>query len=699
MGFPFFVSLPDDARPPETQNQGEETPLYIKHAEITETKPCFASYKRVKNFLLLRYLVSTRGLDVLEDLMVVKFSSNDKNFIIETLKKGIECNGSQYHYLGQSGSQLRNRICFMINASLSDMHSLLTKFENFDDIFPLARRSQKIALLFSPFERSLELKAGQYDVIDDITSTLGTYVFTDGCGFMSSELAKDVQNLYNLSYTPSVVEVKFKSFSGVLVRFNEMPNLRVKALFRNSMSDFATSHKAMSEMNTLGITGFSQPYSLGYLDTQTVMLLAEGGISHEYLETLQSNYYEVLERLEDKTYAGYFLRTTGKDDLLQTFQREGMSHSIVQELQNLKANEIENMKGGKIAAEKNKEHEDNEQSQEINREGAERCDLKTTDTFAEDPSSTTDEVLFAKNMNEASDFRILTPDARVVYGVSDPYGQLKHGECFFQPTLHEAEHNAFSFAEFVLVMRRPSYHVGDVRVLKLTHGNEAYKDLYDCVVFPTRGARPHAIECAGGRVGGDKFFVCWDQRLVPRFISRPYTGYIANSSSNIARKLKEVTKSLKCVEKKPESASEARKKQHEAHQACMEHFSHFKEYENLRQRATELFAKYASLFGSSCTECELLKKMLLRDFDWSEHYDQVDKKLSQLEEAHEKEIKRLTKFSHSAPLPSSSRDSSVLDRLLISLQWKKPPFRPGDDVWNKMKARSVTFVESQTNLS
>ena len=110
--------------------------------------------------------------------------------------------------------------------------------------------------------------------------------------------------------------------------------------------------------------------------------------------------------------------------------------------------------------------------------GGPLCDVTTTTTSAEDPSAKTDEV---------KDFRILIPDSRVVYGVSDPYGQLKHGECFFQPTLHEAEQNSFSFAEFVLVMRRPSYHVGDVRVLKLTQGKKAYKDLYDCIVFLARG--------------------------------------------------------------------------------------------------------------------------------------------------------------------------------------------------------------------
>ena len=367
------------------------------------------------------------------------------------------------------------------------------------------------------------------------------------------------------------------------------------------MSDLTASSVAMNDMNTLGIVGYSQPYSLGYLDTQTVMLLEEGGASREYLETLQNNYYEVLDRLEDKTYAGYFLRTTGNNDLLQAFQRDGMTEEIARKLQTLRKEEIENMKTRKIV-------NDNDEIKF-------QSDLKTKDALAEGSNSSSGDDHFNQDTNQAFDIRVLTPDARVVYGASDPYGQLRYGECFFQPTLHEAERNAFSFAELVLVMRRPSYHAGDVRVLKLTHGNETYKDLYDCIVFPTRGARPHANECAGGRVGGDKYFVCWDQRLVPRFIGSPYIGYISNSSSKIVNKMKEVSKSLKCIEKRPASNLEETRKQQQARQELVEYFGHFTDYEELRSRATELFLKFASLFGSSCIECEQLKKMFLREFD------------------------------------------------------------------------------------
>jgi hypothetical protein len=41
-------------------------------------------------------------------------------------------------------------------------------------------------------------------------------------------------------------------------------------------------------------------------------------------------------------------------------------------------------------------------------------------------------------------------------------------------------------------------------------------------VFPTKGPRPHPDECSGGDLDGDKFFVSWDQLLIPEWIANPF---------------------------------------------------------------------------------------------------------------------------------------------------------------------------------
>ena len=88
-------------------------------------------------------------------------------------------------------------------------------------------------------------------------------MFTDGCGLMSCTPSQDVKTLCNLPCAPSVVEVIFKGFRGTLVRFNDMPNLKVKALFRNSMSDISSRQNVMRSWKTLGIVMFLAAVLIG----------------------------------------------------------------------------------------------------------------------------------------------------------------------------------------------------------------------------------------------------------------------------------------------------------------------------------------------------------------------------------------------------------------------------------------------------
>ena len=110
-----------------------------------------------------------------------------------------------------------------------------------------------------------------------------------------------------------------------------------------------------------------------------------------------------------------------------------------------------------------------------------------------------------------------------MFGVCDPFNELEYGECVFQPTLFdEVQMAEFQAAQEVMVVRNPCYHLGDIRVLKLVKNNPQYHHLSDCVVFPTKGHRPHADESSGGDLDGDEFFVSWDLNLIPRWRSEPF---------------------------------------------------------------------------------------------------------------------------------------------------------------------------------
>lgn len=41
-------------------------------------------------------------------------------------------------------------------------------------------------------------------------------------------------------------------------------------------------------------------------------------------------------------------------------------------------------------------------------------------------------------------------------------------------------------------------------------------------MFPVKGKRPHPHECSGGDLDGDKYFISWDQHLVPEWETNPF---------------------------------------------------------------------------------------------------------------------------------------------------------------------------------
>lgn len=99
--------------------------------------------------------------------------------------------------------------------------------------------------------------------------------------------------------------------------------------------------------------------------------------------------------------------------------------------------------------------------------------------------------------------RIMIPQSRLLFGVCDPTGVLREGECAVKVTLEgDGQPRALAGME-ILVTRNPCLHPGDLQKFRVVAKLEL-SHLVDCIVFPIRGRRPSADMMSGGDLDGDK---------------------------------------------------------------------------------------------------------------------------------------------------------------------------------------------------
>lgn len=202
---------------------------------------------------------------------------------------------------------------------------------------------RRIGLLFSTCTCSITLQEQEYCVLKDVKR--GKYVFTDGCGLMSDAFAQQIQDVKGLQAKPSVVQVRYQGFKGVLLLSRQLVDREgVKVQFRKSMRKFEIPDERMrGTCTTFGVVKCSRPYTIGYLNKQIIMLLADSGVSHSYLTGLQDDFHSTLrEMCGTAESAEYYLRTKGESILLEKMYEYGLG-SIQKNLKSLRAKEVKKM--------------------------------------------------------------------------------------------------------------------------------------------------------------------------------------------------------------------------------------------------------------------------------------------------------------------------------------------------------------------
>ena len=653
MAYPVCIPVPENTAPP---TDGE---VYIKHVEFfgTEENEVRFEYRKLEKSLLFEYL---RRKDTFspDSLMAVSFvvQNENNNFCEGILKKSFYCEGRYYRFLGHSNSQLREKKCFLMNASEHEIHEMLARFCDFVKITDVGKRAKRIGLLFDRFNHIQDLAEKDSKIEPDVkagTFRIAPRPFTNSCGFMSSVssgFATKVRRQLDVKYPqPSAVQVIYQGFQGTLVLKDDPTNVH-QVQFRKSMQKFDIPKVDMpKEIPFIGIVDYSRPHVNGYLDARLIMFLASRGVSPDYLKTLQMGYLDLLKKIpDDPASAEYFLRLTGRD---APNTRRGRMREVL----TLRRDEIEEMIDHVYV------HDAKDD------EPPRRSVVRT---------------------------RILVPKARVVFGVCDPYNKLENGECYFSPTLLDDEAGEFASEEKVVVARYPCYHPGDIQVLKLTHKKLWYENLKDCLVLPVKDRSPHAFEYSGGDLCASKFFVSWDQHLVRNVKSVKPCCY----SPSLKETISEAWATVRAKAKWKFRGYRERKKK--SREELIEYFANFTD--DLPSRIDQIYMKLASTHGPFSKECKQLSKMSYQATNLTVDRGVLLKKLKKfvkLDPTRSTSSAIASPSSDRTPLlggqeEEESRDGEENENVRFRLRSRRTPtVRSADEVRKEFDERAKRFVE------
>ncbi|KAI6021731.1 hypothetical protein PISMIDRAFT_613287 [Pisolithus microcarpus 441] len=392
-------------------------------------------------------------------------------YINRLMKAGLFINDTQYRFYHHSNSQLRSRTCFMREANNdAELDDRIYQMGDFGKIMSAAKRAKRIGLLFSAAEIDVQLDPKWVTDIPDIENS--STVFSDGCGLMAKRFAIQVSKakkivFRNQRYTPSVFQIRYLGYKGVLMMHPEMDREKTcLAEFRKSMKKFSTTQD-----HSFSVVGYSKPYSFGRLNNDVIVLLSSLGITDEKFIAKQREYLRWIEEAStDMTKAIDFVSTLDNYKLAERVLLDGLDDEAV--------------------------------SRDIR-----KAQMSEVSQFLK---------------NDKPRARMIIHKSRLLYGVCDPFKVLKEGQVYVRVTSRTGASTLINGD--VLVVRNPCLHPGDCLKLRAVN-DRRLSHLVDCIVFASVAKPKHQAAPAmssGGDLDGDKFFVCWDPDLVPARVHESY---------------------------------------------------------------------------------------------------------------------------------------------------------------------------------
>ena len=431
-----------------------------------------------------------------EDHNKIYFASSRNYKLLEIVQSlmmnGLNIGTHKFKYLTSSNSQAKQGSGWYFNLEY-------TKYENIDQVLEemgnfkmehnkyknASRRGQCASsttpINFLPKENIIE--------IPDIKSSDGKYIYTDGIGTISYDLAlKCVEKIGNNKFSYcSAFQIRLLGIKGVVAVDPHLGNKDIICI-RPSMKKYE------SENNELGIIKASG-YSTGYLNRQIIALLSGLGVKNSIfismIKVSLKEYQTILKYIKNKNI-----------DLCSYF----------------KANK------------------------DVYNEVLSKCfyfkSLVDYYLYKKPPRGLTNEPFIQKILLNClslkirdlkSKGKIIDKQSASLMGVIDETKTLKHNEVFIRiiKPFSKKEEQDFTLEGEVYVTKNPCLHPGDIKILKAVKNEVVYKNLshmINVIVFSSledeNDKRPIQNQISGGDLDGDVYYVSWNKDIIDGIIKR-----------------------------------------------------------------------------------------------------------------------------------------------------------------------------------
>lgn len=180
---------------------------------------------------------------------------------LKALQRGVDIGGKTFRFLCASASQLREGAATFTSLNPDDVRQGIGDLSGEKNPAKMLARYGQVLSTTIP-----TVEIADFAVTDDIERD--GKCFTDGCGVIGMELAKEVSRDLGLSHVPSVLHVRFAGAKGTLLVEPHYTGLQL----RKSMVKFESAHQILE------VCGWSKPNS-GRLNSQFIQILEGRGNS------------------------------------------------------------------------------------------------------------------------------------------------------------------------------------------------------------------------------------------------------------------------------------------------------------------------------------------------------------------------------------------------------------------------------------